>query len=199
MPFDTLISLFGLAMVAAGTPGPNNTMLASSGATYGVRASLPHVFGISVGFPVMIFLVGLGLGEIFRQSASLQIIMRYAGALMLLWFAWKTANAGMPGASGKPMRPLRFIEAAAFQWINPKGWMATLAITSQFVTPEAPTKTAFIVAVVTFVTGMISTLAWLNFGRIIGKLLYTPLRLQAFNWMMAVLLVGFLVILFLPH
>jgi threonine/homoserine/homoserine lactone efflux protein len=123
MNLELILSLAGMAFTASLTPGPNNSMLASSGATYGVRASMPHVLGIIIGFPVMIFLVGFGLGELFRQSPVLQQFMRIGGALMMLWIAWKIANAEPPGAVKSGTKPLTFLQSAAFQWINPKaGW-----------------------------------------------------------------------------
>ncbi len=199
MNFEIILSLIGMALTASLTPGPNNSMLASSGATYGVRASMPHVLGIVFGFPVMIFLVGFGLGEVFRQSPVLQQIMRYAGAIMMLWFAWKMATAAAPGQAGKASRPLTFLQAAAFQWINPKGWLAAIAITAQFVTPDAPVKTASIVALTFAGSGLISTFAWLLFGRMIGQWLHTPWRLRAFNLLMASMLVAFLAVILLEH
>lgn len=192
MNFDILLSLAGMAFTASLTPGPNNSMLASSGATYGVRASLPHVLGIILGFPVMIFLVGLGLGEVFRQSPVLQQVMQVGGALMMLWIAWKIATAQAPGSSAKGARPLSFVQSAAFQWINPKSWLASIAITSQFVTSDAPVQTALIVAGVFIFAGLTATMTWVIFGRVIGQWLNSPRRLRAFNLTMALMLVGFL-------
>jgi threonine/homoserine/homoserine lactone efflux protein len=195
MTFEMLLSLTGMAFAASWTPGPNNSMLASSGATYGMRASIPHVLGVSTGFPVMIFLVGLGLGELFRQSPLLQQILRYGGAMMLLWIAWKIANAKAPGTTDAPTRPLTFLQAAAFQWVNPKSWLAAIAITSQFITTVQPVVTATIISGVFVLAGLSSTLAWVGLGKSIGRFLNTAWRLQVFNYGMALMLVGFLVLL----
>jgi len=195
MTFEVILSLFGMAFAASWTPGPNNSMLASSGATYGVWASTPHILGVSTGFPVMIFLIGLGLGEIFRQTPALHQVLRYGGALMLLWIAWKVATARAPGSTGRGTRPLSYFEAAAFQWVNPKAWMAAVAITSQFVTTENPVSTALTVSGVFLLAGLSSTLAWASFGKVIGRLLNTPTRLRAFNLTMASILIGFLFLL----
>ncbi len=199
MTADTLISLIGIAFAASWTPGPNNSMLASSGATYGLRATLPHMAGVTLGFPVMIFLVGFGLGEIFRQSPLIQEIARYTGAGLILWIAWKIANAQPPGQSNKTTRPFRFIEAVGFQWINPKGWVAAIAITTQFVTADHPISTSLIVALVFIVSGASSTFAWAGFGQTIGRFLHSHERLRAFNLVMAATLVLFLVLLLLEQ
>ncbi|MFT4716237.1 MAG: threonine/homoserine/homoserine lactone efflux protein [Paracoccaceae bacterium] len=197
MNFEIILSLAGMAFTASITPGPNNSMLASSGATYGVRASIPHVLGIILGYPLMIFLVGIGLGELFHQNPALQQAMRLVGAVMMLWIAWKIANAEPPGAQSKGTKPLTFIQAAAFQWINPKGWLAAIAITTQFVTSHAPLKGTIIVAIVFIIAGLISTVTWLLFGRLIGQWLRTPKRLKIFNLTMALMLVGFLAVIFI--
>ncbi len=191
---DTLLSLTGMMFALAWTPGPNNSMLASSGATYGLRASLPHVMGITLGFPVMIFLVGLGLGGIFGESETLKTLVRIGGAAMLLWIAWRIATASAPGAGGQTSRPLNLLEAALFQWVNPKGWVAAIAITAQFINPVASLKSALIIALVAAAASVTSTTAWVIFGRVIARWLQTPLRLRVFNLTMAGLLVGFLLV-----
>ncbi|NQW15133.1 MAG: LysE family translocator [Rhodobacter sp.] len=197
MTLNILLSLIGIALTTSWTPGPNNSMLASSGATYGIRASLPHVFGVMLGFPVMIFLVGLGLGELFQTHPIMEQVLRYVGAAMMLWIAWKIANAAASGSAGAASRPMRFFEAAGFQWINPKGWLAAVAMTSQFVTPENPLITSLIISIVFFFTGLTSTFAWLSFGRSMGRFLNTTHKLRAFNIAMAVILIVFLVVLLL--
>lgn len=191
---ETLLSLTGMALAASWTPGPNNSMLASSGATFGVKATIPHALGVALGFPVMIFLVGLGLGEIFRQSAILREVMRYLGAALLLWIAYRIATADPPGTPGSRSRPLRILEAAIFQWVNPKGWMAAIAISSQFVQPGAMIQTSSIIAVIFLATGLSSSLSWAFFGQAVGRWLRSPLRLRVFNVTMSLLLVGFLIV-----
>lgn len=197
MPLDILISLAAIAFAASLTPGPNNSMLASSGATYGTFATVPHILGVCLGFPVMIFLVGLGLGEIFRQLAGLQLSIRVLGAAMMLWIAWKIATGGRPGQAGATSRPLGFFAAAAFQWVNPKSWLAAIAVTSQFVTASEPVKSALIVALVFVAAGLVSTLAWTLFGQFLGRFLQSESRLRVFNYVMAALLLAFLLPVFL--
>lgn len=190
---DILISLFGIAFAAAWTPGPNNSMLASSGATYGLWRTLPHALGVTFGYPVMIFLVGLGLGEVFRQSEALRALVRILGLVMMIWIAWKIATAKRPGDPGAATKPLTFLASAAFQWVNPKGWLAAIAITSQFVSHDAPLITATIIAGVFVLAGITSALSWTGFGQILGALLNTNRRLRVFNVTMAALLLVFLV------
>ncbi len=136
MTFETFLALLALAAVAAWTLGPNNLMLASSGANFGVHRTLPHICGVAFGFPIMIFVVSMGLGAIIAASAALQEVMRWAGAALLLWFAWRIATARR-AADQDRSRPLSFAEAAGFQWINPKAWAMAMATTAQFVTGSA--------------------------------------------------------------
>lgn len=117
MSYDALLTLCVLAAASTWTPGPNNALLASSGANFGLRRTVPH----ALGFTVMVLIVGLFLGSAFQHSALLRMILHYGGAALLLYVAWKIAfHGGLVRADGN-RRPLRFHEAAAFQWINPKG------------------------------------------------------------------------------
>lgn len=191
MTAESLAALAGLALVASWTPGPNNTLLAASGANFGLRATLPHVLGIALGFPVMIFLVGLGLGGLFAAVPALAEVLRWVGAAIMLWLAWRIAQArpdSDPAASTRH-RPFRLHEAAAFQWINPKGWVMAVAISAQFVRPEDPAPGAATVAAVFVAAGLGSALGWAGFGVAMRRLM-GPEGLVWFNRAMAAGLAG---------
>lgn len=187
MPAELLLSLVALAFAASCTPGPNNALVAASGANFGLRRSLPHVLGIALGFPVMVFVVGLALGELFAASPTFRAMLRWGGAALLLWVAWQIARSG---GLGRPeaARPFTFVEAAAFQWINPKGWVMALAVSSQFIQPERPYATASMVATVFVAAGLTSSLAWAGLGQGLRRFLAVPVRLRAFNISMAALI-----------
>ncbi len=197
MPPDTLAALVMLATAAAFTPRPNNALVASSGATFGLRRSLPHVLGIGLGFPVMIFLVGSFLAELFQTSALLQAVLRWGGAAVLLWMAWKIGTSGSVASHRNVPRPFTFFEAAAFQWINPKAWIFAVAITAQFVSPEAPRATAAIVGAVFVVLGLASAGTWAALGQALSRQLGSEARLRWFNRAMGALIAGCVVIPFL--
>lgn len=192
MPIDTLLALAALAIAASWTPGPNNLMLAGSGANFGYRRTLPHMFGVALGFPVMLVAVGMGLGGILLADPTLRGAMRWAGAALLLWFAWRIATAGRAGARRRS-RPLSFGEAASFQWINPKAWAIAFATASQFVSAESPLRDSLIAAAVFTATGFGSSTVWTLFGVGIARFLSDPLRLRAFNIGMGLMLAGFVV------
>lgn len=190
MSWLDILSLFGLSYSAAWTPGPNNTLAATFGAKFGFRRSVPHVLGVTIGFPFMVFCIGLGVGVLFQQSNVLREVLRIVGILVLIWFAWKIATSN-PSSGTKEngiAKPFTFLQSAAFQWINPKGWVMAISITSAFVDPDAPLLTAGIVAAIFATAGMTSVSGWTVFGVWLQSYLNTPLRWRVFNVAMAVLL-----------
>jgi threonine/homoserine/homoserine lactone efflux protein len=189
----TLLPLTGFAFVMYITPGPNNVMLASSGATHGVRASVPHMLGIAAGFSVMLVVVSAGLGSLLLAWPPLLAAMRWVGAAWMLWLAWKIAIAPPPG-SVSPRGVLGFTGAAAFQWINPKAWLIALGAASEFTRPDLPlAQQALRIGAVFLVVALPCMLVWVLLGRGAGRLLRVPGRLRAFNIAMALLLVASLV------
>ena len=196
MPLDVFISLLVIAASAAFTPGPNNAAAASFAANHGVRAVLPHVFGVGVGFPVMIFTVGMFLGEIFQQSEALRTTLRIVGAGVLLWMAWRTATAGKAGEADA-RKPFTFWQSAGFQWVNPKGWTFAIAITAQFVNPENPVQTALICGLVFGFAGFSSITVWSMAGHSLMRFLNNDFRRTTFNWSMGALIALSVLLLFI--
>ena len=196
MPIDVFLNLIALSIAAAWTPGPNNALVAASGALFGLRQTWPHILGIAFGYPAMVFIVGLGLGEVFQASAALREILRWAGAGLLLWVAWKVASSGGLSLGRSEPQPFTFIEAAAFQWVNPKGWAMAIAVTAQYITPAAPLVTASIVAAVFIAAGIGSTLTWAIAGRQITRTL-TEAGMRRFNIVMRALIAACVVLLFI--
>ncbi len=189
MPFDSILALFGILLAATWTPGPNNLMLASSGATFGLRATAPHITGVFVGFGFMLFTVALGLGEVFDRLPIIQTILRWAGAALLLWVAWRIANTKAPGEPGARTRPFTFVQAAAFQWVNPKAWAMCIGLVGQFLNAEQAVQSAAIMAVVSMLSGATSATGWAAFGQFLQRWLKSPARLRMFNLTMAAIIV----------
>jgi threonine/homoserine/homoserine lactone efflux protein len=190
---DTLLSLAGFAVAMYVTPGPNNIMLASSGATFGVRATVPHMLGIAIGFALMLVLVSAGLGSILLSWPVLLPVMRWTGAAWMLWLAWKIAAAAPPG-DGTRQSVLGFAGAMSFQWINPKAWLIALGAASEFTRPDAPLVQQLArIGIVFLAVSIPCMLPWVLFGRGARRMLQSPARLRAFNVAMALLLVMSLV------
>ncbi|OZI20384.1 hypothetical protein CAL26_23035 [Bordetella genomosp. 9] len=181
------VALFSL--VSSITPGPNNIMLASSGLNFGFRRTLPHMFGVNIGFTLMILLVGAGLGAVFHSSPLLYTVLKYGGAAYLLYLAWKIATAGEIREGDRRARPFTFLQAAAFQWINPKAWVMVVGLAATYI-PEAGFFMNLVVA--TIVCGIVNLPAigvWVTFGTALRRVLHKPGAVRAFNLGMAVLLV----------
>ena len=184
----TLLSLTGFAVAMYITPGPNNTMLASSGASHGLRATIPHMLGIAAGFSLMLVLVDAGLGATLLATAGLLPVMRWAGAVWMLVLAWKIATAPPPGAPSQN-RVLGFFGAMAFQWINPKGWLIALAVASEFTRADRPLAQQLVqIGLVFGAVSIPCMLPWVLLGTGVRKLLQSHTRLRIFNIAMALLL-----------
>lgn len=186
---ETFVSLFGLACAACWTPGPNNTLVANSGARFGVRATTPHIAGIVIGFPFMVFMVAIGLGVVFEQSWLLRETLRWGGVIVLIWFAYKIATASPSDDTDQRSRPFTFLESAAFQWINPKAWVMAIGITAQYANPETPVLGALIISGVFLFVGFTSALGWTILGKTASLWLTSAIRLRIFNVIMAALIV----------
>ncbi len=181
MSADSLLALVAFAFATLWTPGPNNILLANSGATYGFRRTIPHLIGVSWGFPFMMFCVAVGLGEAFRAEPALREGLRYVGTGVMLWIAWKVASAGRAKAEGGRGRPWRFHEAVAFQWINPKAWSMSVGVASAYMAGARPVLEAASISSVFVLIGMGSAAGWCAFGAAIRRWLSTDARLRAFN------------------
>lgn len=186
MPLDSLVPLALFALASLYTPGPNNIMLASSGARFGVRRTLPHLFGVALGFPLMLFPMALGLGVLFEQSPLFREALRYIGAGVMLWIGWKIGTAGR-ARTDEAAQPFTFLMAAGFQWINPKAWAMAIAVVGGYMLGRAPLTEAAVCAGVFAALGLGSALLWTVAGASIRRFLSTEGRIRAFNGTMGVL------------
>ena len=189
MNFQVFYGLVAYAFVTSVTPGPNNLMLMASGANFGFRRTIPHMLGVALGFVAMCFLVGFGLAGLIRQMPAIDTGMKVASVIYMLWLAWKIANASAPGEGQSDARPMTFLQAAAFQWVNPKAWAMALGAAALY----APDHSIAALALVAGVFGAInlpSVSVWAFAGQGLRRVLTNPARLQVFNWIMALLLVA---------
>jgi threonine/homoserine/homoserine lactone efflux protein len=184
-----LLSLLGFSVAMYITPGPNNVMVAASAANHGIRATVPHMLGIVLGFAMMLTLVCAGLGSALVSLPVLLPLFRWAGAVWLVWLAWQIANAPAPG-DGRRTRVLGFAGAMAFQWINPKAWLIAIGAAGEYLSPHQPLVAQLTrIFIVFLAVGMPCVLVWALLGSGAGRLLRSPVQLRAFNVAMAVLLV----------
>ncbi len=188
MTYELFLALVGFAFVTSVTPGPNNMMLLASGVNFGLRRTVPHMLGISVGHSVMVFLVGLGVAGVFLAHPLALTALKVAAVGYMLWLAWEIARSGAPGEGRAVGQPMTFLQAAAFQWVNPKAWAMALGAVAAYV--PAPSVGAYaLVAVVFAGVNLPSVSLWAAAGQGLRRWLEGPGRLRLFNWGMAGLLV----------
>jgi threonine/homoserine/homoserine lactone efflux protein len=190
MTYELLTALAAFAFVASITPGPNNLMLMASGANFGFQRTLPHMAGVTIGFMVMVILVGIGITQLFDTYTAGYEVLKYFSIGYLLYLAFKIMTAAeAPKAEETSKQPFSFLQAAAFQWVNPKAW--TMALTSTAI--YSPSRTLEAIALVALVFGLINLpciSVWTTIGKQISRFLTSTRRLKAFNFLMAGLLIA---------
>ncbi|WP_375739597.1 LysE family translocator [Pseudomonas boanensis] len=192
MSLELLLAFTLFAFVTSVTPGPNNMMLLASGVNFGVRRSVPHMLGISLGFMVLVMAVGLGLAQVFEQIPVLYTTLRYAGAAYLLYLAWKIAGSGAPdsNSSERQPRPFTFLQAAAFQWVNPKAWVMAIGAITTYTPQEDFVTNVLLIAGLFALINCPSVGLWTVAGSLLRRWLDEPRILRLFNIGMALLLVA---------
>jgi len=189
MNYELLSALTVFAFVSSITPGPNNLMLMNSGATFGFKQTIPHLLGVGIGFTVMIILVGLGVMQIFDSFPLSYEILRVLSIVYLVYLAFKIALSGsIKEQKTSKAKPFTFIQAALFQWVNPKAW--TMALTA--ISIYAPSKSLAAVLLVSLIFGLINLpciSSWIVLGQRIQVFLTDQKHLKIFNITMASLLI----------
>jgi len=191
MAYSLFYAFLAFMVVMYFTPGPNNIMLLASGLTYGFRRTIPHIAGIVIGFAFMVAAVGLGLGTVFLAYPILQTILKYAGAVYLVYLAAVIAMSGPTTPDGESGRgPMTFWGAAMFQWINAKGWVIVIGtITAYAAIAQFPLNIA-IQTLISLIVGTVSTVVWALFGSALRPVLTSERLVRAFNILMAILLLA---------
>lgn len=165
-------------------------MLLASGVNFGFRRTIPHMLGIGCGFSTMTALIGLGLGQVFVLYPAAFTAMKIVGTLYMLWLAWKIATAGPVGDGTSRGQPMTFLEAAAFQWVNPKAWMMAVTAVATYVLIDHPVLNALLLAAVFGAVNLPCVSVWALFGTGLKGWLQAPRRLRVFNGLMAASLVA---------
>lgn len=190
MDIQALTGLATFAFVSSVTPGPNNLMLMTSGANYGLRRTIPHLMGVTLGFMFLVVVIGLGLMQLFEAFPLSYTLMRLVSVLYLLYLAARIAIAAPAlNASDTRGRPFTFVQAAGFQWVNPKAWSIGLAAISTYA-PVEGLLGIFAVALVFGLVNLPCVSAWAALGTALNRFLAEPHRIRAFNYVMALLLIG---------
>lgn len=191
---DWIAGFVIFALTLSLTPGPNNTLFTASGVNFGISRTVPHILGVAVGFPAMLAAVALGLWSLLSAVPGLLEALRYVSIAVLIYLAWKIAG-GAAGKIGRPERPMRFYEAAAFQWVNPKAWLISASAMTTFsgvaangspdITSRLPLMCALFFAAV-----MLSGFTWAGIGAGLSRWLQDGIRLRIANSVLALLLLS---------
>jgi len=190
MSLDVFLALLAFAFVSSVTPGPNNLMLLSSGVTFGLRRTIPHMLGIGFGFVVLLLAIGAGLGALLTAFPALHLLLKIAGGAYLLYLAYKLATSGAPEADeAGNARPLGFWGAVAFQWVNPKGWVMGVTAMATYTAQDSYWPTMLLVAFAFGLVNLPCVSLWAGLGVMLRNWLADPTRLRIFNITMAALLV----------
>jgi len=189
MPFETFAALMVFSFVSSITPGPNNFMLLASGVNFGFTRSIPHMLGIGVGFASLLLGVGLGLGALLVAYPGLHLALKVLGGAYLLYLAWRIATSRTMG-NGKDdkARPMTFMEAAAFQWVNPKAWVMAVTAMAIYTDPQMPFGSVLLVTLAFALVNLPCVSSWTAFGLALRGFLSDPTRLKWFNIAMGVAL-----------
>ena len=200
LALQTLLALATFVFASSVTPGPNNLMLMASGTNFGFVRTGPHMLGVALGFTVMVLLVALGLGEVFAALPEAMLLLKVASTAYLLYLAWRIAMAPPPrlDEAESAGQPLTFLQAAAFQWVNPKGWTMALTAAAVFVPAGDRLMGAMILTLVVALVGSPSVVIWAAAGVQLRRLLHRPRAYRAFNVGAAVLLVASLYPVLMP-
>lgn len=187
---------FAFAMCA--TPGPNNAMVASSGASFGFWPTMPHLLGVAAGFPAMLVVVALGGGNLLRAYPVIHETLKWIGAAYLLWLALRIATTKPEPQSENSIarpretsrKPLSFLQAFLFQWVNPKAWIIALSAVTTYTTVDDVTTQTLLLAVIFAIVTLPTLALWTMTGVGAARLLRSAQAIRAFNIVMAVLLVA---------
>jgi threonine/homoserine/homoserine lactone efflux protein len=200
-----VVAFATFAAVVAGTPGPSNALLTAIGARIGFRHGLPSLLGQVTGMGAMLFAITLGLGRVLLAHPLVLQILKWAGVALLGWMAWRIATAKRSDGNGAARGGFLglgdgrggFLGMAAFQWVNPKGWLVSVAAVATFLNPrgdDALAQAAFF-AILFWVVALPSCLPWLAFGATLQRYLRSPRAERILNWSMATLLAGSTILL----
>ncbi|MCR9261682.1 MAG: LysE family translocator [Pseudomonadaceae bacterium] len=187
MNIEMISALMLFAFVSSITPGPNNLMLMASGANFGVRRSVQHILGVTLGFMMMIFLVGMGLAQVFSSYPIAYDALKVVCVVFLVYLAWRIATAAPTSTNSRGGQPLNFMQAALFQWVNPKAWAMAITAISVYTSQHSVAEVLWVAAIFG-VINLPCICSWTALGQQIHQYIASPSRLRWFNAIMAIAL-----------
>ncbi len=185
-----IIAVILFAVSTSFTPGPNNFLLISSGIQFGLKKTWKHIWGIALGFPIMVFITGLFFTNIATLNETIFSIISFLGMAYLLYLGYQVIFSDIAYEEKSRSKPISFFQAALFQWINPKAIVIALGVSSTYVTLEHSLYSQlFFISFVFFIVGLCSSITWAVLGTIIKKLLNNKQNLKMINIFLGILLI----------
>jgi len=184
-----ILAFVGFAIVLAATPGPSNTLLTATGARVGVVRGLPALLGVAVGMAVLMFVVAFGVGAIILANPLILMVVKWIGAAVLCWLAWQIATSRHT-STDETARPLGFPGMIAFQWVNPKSWLAVTSGAATFLNAgqSGPLVQALMLAIIFGLVSLPCCFVWLAFGAVVQRALRSERAIRIFNIAMGLVL-----------
>ena len=175
-------------IVAAYTPGPNNVVASYSGFNFGIKKTIPHIFGVTFGFTFLVILLTLGLVNIFKLFPIIQNVLKYLGSFFLIYLAYKISFSKF-SSEKKSENPISFFDTFIFQFLNPKGVLIGIIIVSTYVEyGENYISYATQVILFAFIISLSSITFWTFLGKYLRKFATNEKFIKYFNYVMSGLL-----------
>ncbi|WP_105383409.1 LysE family translocator [Neorhizobium alkalisoli] len=191
MTYETMLAIGLFSLVGSVTPGPSNFMLLASGTNFGFWRTVPQILGITIGFSSVLLAVGFGLGTMIITYPPLGLALKIAGGTYLLYLAWRIGmSRTVANGDTDAARPLTFLESAAFQWVNPKAWIASLTAMAAYANVDNPFLSVMLITLVIAIVNLPAVSIWAGFGVMLRRFLSDPAKLKWFNIAMGLLLVA---------
>ena len=184
-----VVPLLWYCLVMGLTPGPNNLMLAASGMNFGVRRTLPHILGVLLGFTLLVFAAGLGVGTLYDRVPGLRSTLPWLGSACLVYLAWRIAGASR-AEHPEDARPLRLVEAATFQVVNPKAWVFCVTAATTFLGGGKGLAAVLVLTLCAMVVTVLSTTTWTLFGTVLARIIHDERIQKQVNLAFAVALLA---------
>ena len=195
--YPDLAALMILMFVAAFTPGPNNLLSSYSGFNFGIKRTLPLIYGVTFGFPLLIIIINSGLIIFFKKFPALQEIIKILGSVFILYFAYKVALNKSSGEQ-KIKNPAKFFNMLFFQFINPKAVLFAIIVVSTFINVnENFIRDTAIVLSVAISFSFVSIFSWCLLGKFLRKFATNEKFIQMFNYVMSFLLIVCVIMFYL--
>ncbi|MCF9000142.1 LysE family translocator [Acinetobacter nectaris] len=172
------------------TPGPNNIMLLSSGLNFGFKSTIPHILGVGIGFSIMVILVGLGIGNLLTSSQIIYESIKAVGIIYLIYLAYQLLKSDIVDEKEikQTKQPITFLQAALFQWVNPKAWVMVIGAVTTYISHSSSLNSFIFLGLVYGLVNIPSIGLWAYVGNKLKKFIKNKQKIQIFNIVMASML-----------